>query len=204
MSHDQSHWEKIYRNKLPSEVSWYQKEPELSLRLIRNSGVDKDAPIIDVGGGASVLVDRLVAEGYHHLAVLDVSSRALALARERLGDLAGSVEWFEADVAYFHPPHPFSLWHDRALFHFLTRPSDRSRYVEVLKKALSSGGHLILATFAVGGPTRCSGLEIVQYDADKLLHELGGDFKLVEELDEIHLTPANKEQKFSYFRFLRN
>lgn len=204
MADKKLHWEKVYNDKSPWEVSWYQKEPELSLRLIRSAGLAKEAPIIDVGGGASVLVDRLLAEGYRNLAVLDISSRALAFARERLGEQAGSVEWYQANITEFSPPHTFSLWHDRAVFHFLTDPVDRKNYVEVLKKTLSPQGRLILASFAIGGPTRCSGLDIVQYDAEKIHHELGNEFTLVETSDETHFTPANKEQRFSYFHFLRN
>lgn len=203
MSDTKSYWEKIYTDKAPSEVSWYQAEPTCSLRLIRNTGLSTDEPIIDVGGGASVLVDRLLAAGFTHPAVLDISSRALTFARERLGAAAEGVEWYEADVTRFNPPHLFSLWHDRAVLHFLTDPQDRERYVHVLNKSLRSGGHLILAAFAVCGPTRCSGRDIVQYDAEKLMSELGSAFTLVEQIDETHLTPAHKEQRFSYFRCLR-
>ena len=188
---------------MPEEVSWYQKEPTLSLQLIRNTRIANDAPIIDVGGGASLLVDGLCERGFTRLAVLDISPQALAYARERLGDKAQRVEWYEADITTFVPPHRFILWHDRAVFHFLTDQSDRTRYVEVLKRTLEPGGHLLLAAFALDGPTRCSGLEIVQYDAAKLGRELGGEFRLVEERGETHVTPTGKQQKFAYFRFVR-
>lgn len=197
------YWEKVYTDKSPLEVSWYQKEPELSLLMIQNSGVPKDALIIDVGGGTSVLVDRLLAEGYEHLAVLDISYKALAFAQERLGGRAQSIEWYEADITQFNPPHNFALWHDRAVFHFLTEAADRKKYVEVLKKTLRPGGHLILAAFAIDGPKKCSGLDIVQYDAEKLLKELGQEFTLMETAEEIHITPSNKEQLFSYFHCRR-
>jgi SAM-dependent methyltransferase len=203
MSDRKTHWEKIYKEKTPQEVSWNQKEPTLSLQLIRNTHLGHDAPIIDVGGGASVLVEYLCDGGYTNVAVLDISAKALAYAQDRLGDRANSVEWYEEDVTNFKPPHQFSLWHDRAVFHFLTAESDRREYVEVLKRTLEPSGHLIVAAFAIGGPIKCSGLDIVQYDAKKLIAELGEGFELVEERGEIHISPANKEQKFAYFRFMR-
>ena len=200
MTDRKQHWEQVYTNKSALEVSWYQAEPRLSLELIQRSGIGKNAALIDVGGGASLLVDRLQADGYRQLAVLDISGAALAVARQRLGAHAAAIEWYESDVTQFIAPHPFSLWHDRAVFHFLTAAEDRQRYVEVLKRTLVSGGHVIIAAFALGGPTRCSGLEIVQYDAAKLKAELGANFHLEEEQTETHLTPAGKEQKFGFFR----
>lgn len=198
-----THWDNIYRDKSPLEVSWYQKEPALSLQLIDHSGVSNEAAIIDIGGGASLLVDRLIQRGFSHLAVLDISSIALNHARERLGPIAQQVEWFESDITTFEAPHPFDLWHDRAVFHFLTKLADRKRYVTVLKQTLKPGGHLILAAFAIGGPTKCSGLDVVQYDARKLLQELGQGFTLAEQLSETHITPSNQEQLFAYFRFIK-
>jgi len=197
------HWDTVYTNKSPLEVSWYQREPHLSLELIAATGLPKDVPMIDVGGGASVLVDRLLAAGYSQLSVLDISGRALAHARARLGANAARVEWLEADITVFVPPHPYHLWHDRAVFHFLTVAEDRRRYVDNLRRALVPGGHLIIAAFAIGGPLQCSNLDIVQYDAAKLCRELGEGFRLVEEREERHTTPARKEQKFGYYRFLR-
>lgn len=194
------HWEQVYHKRSPLEVSWYQAEPKLSLELIATTGLSPDAAIIDVGGGASTLVDALLQRQYQKLAVLDISGTALAHARARLGDQADSVEWFEADITRFKPPHAFDLWHDRAVFHFLTEADDRRHYVTSLKNTLNPGGHLIIATFAIGGPTQCSGLDIVQYDAGKLLEELGTDFQLIEERSETHKTPAAAEQKFTYFR----
>lgn len=200
MTDRKQHWEQVYANKSSLEVSWYQAEPRLSLELIHRSGLGKDAPLIDVGGGASLLVDRLQAEGYRRLAVLDISGAALAVAHQRLGAHATDIEWYEADVTQFNAPHPFNLWHDRAVFHFLTAADDRRRYVEVLRRTLVSGGHVIIAAFALGGPTLCSGLEIVQYDAAKLMAELGPNFRLEEQQTETHLTPAGKEQSFGFFR----
>lgn len=198
-----NHWHQVYTEKSASEVSWYQEEPALSLRLIREAGISRSAPIIDVGAGASVLVDRLLSEGYTRVAVLDISASALAVARARLGRLADSVEWYEADVTAFDPPHPFTLWHDRATFHFLTEAPERARYVDVLKRAVSVYGHVVIATFSVGGPEKCSGLDVVQYDAARMTRELGAEFKLVSQAEETHVTPAGKEQPFSYFSLVR-
>jgi SAM-dependent methyltransferase len=203
MTDRKQHWEQVYTSKSSLEVSWYQAEPRLSLDLIHRSGIGRASPIIDVGGGASLLVDRLQADGYTQLAVLDISGAALATARQRLGPKAARIEWYEADVTQFTAPHTFTLWHDRAVFHFLTAGEDRRRYVEALKRTLTPDGHVVIAAFAIGGPTRCSGLDIVQYDAAKLLAELGNDFRLEEELAETHHTPAGKDQKFGFFRLRR-
>jgi len=197
------HWNRIYADKNPQQVSWYQSEPLTSLQLIDSSGIQSDEALIDIGGGASLLVDRLLAAGFSRLAVLDISEKALSIARHRLSDAAEQIEWIEADITGFCPPHEYSLWHDRAVFHFLTQKPDRQKYVEVLKSALPSGGHVIIAAFALGGPEKCSGLDIVQYDAPGLLFELGDQFTLVEERSEKHLTPAKAEQKFSYFRLVK-
>lgn len=197
-----THWEKVYNKNSPLEVSWYQKEPLLSLRLIHNSGIALDAPIIDVGGGASLLVDYLCEEGYTNIHVLDIATMALAHAKERLAEKACRVEWHNTDVVNFAPTHEYSLWHDRAVFHFLTEKADRENYVSVLKRSLKPGGHLIIMAFAIGGPLKCSGLEIVQYDAEKLMAELGEGFELVEEGHETHQTPTGNKQNFAYFQFL--
>jgi SAM-dependent methyltransferase len=197
------HWEEVYRDKSPLEVSWYQTEPRTSLELIAHSGIGRDEPLIDVGGGASLLVDCLQATNHTRITVLDISGRALTHARQRLGARAAEVEWVEADVTQFTPTHRFALWHDRAVFHFLTEAADRQGYVESLKRALRPDGQVIIAAFAIGGPSRCSNLDIVQYDADKLLRELGPDFRLEEQRTEIHRTPAGKEQQFAFFRLRR-
>lgn len=197
------HWEQVYKGKSPLEVSWFQAEPLQSLRLVQNTGITKADHIIDVGGGASVLVDRLQARGYENLVVLDISSGAIEHARRRLGSAAQKIEWYKADITAFDPPHSFALWHDRAVFHFLTQQSDREKYVKVMKRAVPANGHIILATFSIGGPKKCSGLDIVQYDAPKLLEVLGDEFTIIEEVKEIHMTPGNTEQEFSYFRLVR-
>ena len=203
MHNRKTHWENVYGNKSALEVSWYQKQPELSMQLIHNTQLSRDASIIDVGGGASTLVDCLCDEAYKNIGILDISSKALACAKARLGHKSSEIEWFEDDITLFKPPHQFSIWHDRAVFHFLTSQSDRNKYINILKNALEAHGHLIIAAFAIGGPSQCSGLDIVQYNAEKLIAELGADFKLVEEVNEIHITPASKEQKFGYFHFIR-
>ncbi|MCU7797206.1 MAG: class I SAM-dependent methyltransferase [Candidatus Thiodiazotropha sp. (ex Myrtea spinifera)] len=203
MSDRKRHWENIYQDKASTNVSWYQKEPILSLGLIRATRVTYDEPVIDVGGGASLLVDFLCKEGFSNLSVLDISAKALASTRERLGELSSQVVWHETDITNFVAPQIYSVWHDRAVFHFLTESADRKKYIEVLNRSLKHGGHLIIAAFAVGGPEKCSGLDIVQYDVDKISRELGEGLQLQEVRDEIHMTPADKEQKFIYFRFTR-
>jgi len=196
-------WENVYTNRSPLQVSWYQKDPALSLQLIHNTQLALDAAMIDVGGGASTLVDRLCEEAYTNVAVLDVSSSALAHVKARLAEKAQTIEWFEEDVTCFSPPHRFSLWHDRAVFHFLTTKSDRDKYISVLKQALEPDGHLIIMAFAIDGPVKCSGLDIVQYDANKFSTELGRGFELLGTGYEVHLTPSGGEQKFAYFHFKR-
>jgi SAM-dependent methyltransferase len=203
MSGRKQHWENVYQNKSPHEVSWFQAVPELSLRLMSSAGVGLDEPVIDVGGGASKLVDALYDAGYSDISVLDVSSAALVHAQNRLGNKANNINWYEQDITHFVPPKQFALWHDRAVFHFLTHQADRDSYIAVLKKALKPGGHLIIMAFATDGPVKCSGLEIVQYDTTKLINALGPGFDLVEDGYEIHKTPVGNQQKFAYFMFSR-
>lgn len=163
-----------------------------------------DTPIIDVGGGASLLVDFLLQEGYQDIAVLDVSGIALNKARRRLGDRASRVEWIEQDITCFEAERKYGLWHDRALFHFLILRKERKKYIQALRRALQAGGQLVISTFAIGGPARCSGLDIVQYDARKLKRELGEDFTLLEQEQVLHQTPAQKDQLFGFYRFIRH
>lgn len=196
----QAHWDQVYRDKNPDDVSWYQRRPEISLSLIRRGGLAPDVPIIDVGGGASTLVDCLLADGYRHLSVLDISARALAHARGRLPADA-PVTWLATDVTRFRPRARYGLWHDRAAFHFLTDPALQARYLGVLRQALAPGGQLILAAFAKDGPLRCSGLEVAQQDAQSLGLLLGHRFRLLEETDEWHVTPWGARQHFAWFRY---
>ena len=193
------HWENVYRNKATDEVSWFQTHAAFSLRLIRDSGVGLDAHIIDVGGGASVLVDNLLDAGYRNLTVLDLSESALAESRKRLGERAGSVTWRADDITRaVLPAGAYDVWHDRAVFHFLTDPADRARYVEQVLKSVKPGGHVIVAAFGPGGPLQCSGLDVVRYSPDALHAEFGAPFRLLRHETEIHPTPAGKEQEFVY------
>lgn len=193
------HWEQVYANKAADAVSWFQAHAELSLRLIRETGLGKDAAIVDVGGGASTLVDDLVAEGYADLTVLDLSAAALAVAQRRLGAHATAVNWLQGDITRAEfPIHRFDVWHDRAVFHFLTDPDDRLAYVERVMCAVRPGGHVIVATFAEDGPDKCSGLPVMRYRPDSLHAEFGEAFRLVDHRKEIHHTPAGSDQQFVY------
>jgi SAM-dependent methyltransferase len=195
------HWEEVYRSKPAVETSWYQAEPTTSLAMIRDAGIRPDQGLIDVGGGASRLVDHLLNRGYRDVTVLDLSAEAMEQARRRLGAKARQVEWVVADITEYAPDRQFAVWHDRAAFHFLTDPVDRERYVQVLRVALRPGGQTIIAAFAPDGPERCSGLEIVRYDANAIGAILGDAFRLLEERRETHTTPAGREQRFGFFRF---
>ncbi|HZT22020.1 MAG TPA: class I SAM-dependent methyltransferase [Verrucomicrobiae bacterium] len=199
----QEHWNRIYQTKDPQDVSWYQRRPDTSLALIKAAGLDRDAGILDVGGGTSTLVDFLLDAGYTRLAVLDWSRTALRHSRSRLGPRADLVEWFEADVTTFEPPRRFGLWHDRAVFHFLTAAEERRRYVATLRRTLAPDGTAIISTFALDGPPQCSGLEVVRYDEQSICAELGEEFLLQESRRETHITPWQSEQRFIYFRFRR-
>ncbi len=195
-----THWEQVYQDKPVDQVSWFQREPRRSLELIEASSTAKDAPIIDVGAGASVLVDQLLLNGYTDLSVLDISKNALDISKRRLGNHATDVAWLVDDVTEFQPGRSFALWHDRAVFHFLTDPSQQSAYRSALMRALASGGQAIIGTFAVDGPLRCSGLEIAQYDAASMQAVMGADFTLLQESRESHTTPAGSIQNFAWFR----
>jgi len=196
---NKSHWENIYEYKGATQVSWYQEHARLSLECIRNTGIQKTAYIIDVGGGASTLVDDLAADGFEHITVLDISANALQLARERLGQRAANVNWIEADITQTGLLYQaYDVWHDRAVFHFLTQTEDRTRYVENVLHAVRPGGHVIIATFANDGPDHCSGLEVVRYDPKELHNEFGDSFDLVNSTRETHQTPFGTEQRFIY------
>jgi ubiquinone/menaquinone biosynthesis C-methylase UbiE len=199
-----NHWNQVYQTKAPDDVSWFQTRPATSLRLIEATGIGKDQGVIDVGGGASVLVDSLLDEGFTKLAVVDISAAALEQVKQRLGARAAQVTWFESDVTEFNAPQRFGLWHDRATFHFLTAKLDRQKYVESLKQTLTSDGSVIIATFAIDGPSKCSGLDVARYDAPTICAELGDEFQLLEQADETHVTPWATEQRFTYFRFERH
>ncbi len=198
-----SHWEGVYATRGAHELSWYQIRPDVSLGLIARLGLRANDPIIDVGGGASSLVDHLLDKGFANVSVLDISTAALDAVKARLGARAASVCWLTGDITREKPTGPYRLWHDRAVFHFLTEPGDRRTYVATLANALPSGSHAIIATFAEDGPERCSNLPVCRYSPEQLANELGADFTLVESLREMHVTPAQGEQKFIYCRFRR-
>lgn len=195
------HWENVYQNKSAQEVSWYQEVPTVSLSIIKDLSFNKEDRIIDVGGGASTLVDGLLQEGFERISVLDLSLSALEQAKKRLGERAKKVDWYEEDITLFAPNTSYRLWHDRAVFHFLTELSDREKYKQVLEASVKEGGYVVIAAFAKNGPSQCSGLNIVQYDADKIKKELGVTFQLMDEVIEKHMTPSKKEQLFHYFVF---
>jgi SAM-dependent methyltransferase len=198
------HWQQVYATKSTDKVSWFQPQAATSLRLIRATGIAHAAALIDVGGGASTLVDGLLAEGYANLTVLDLSAAALAAARARLGASGDSVRWLEADIVDADlPENAYEVWHDRAAFHFLTEARDRAAYVNNVLRALKAGGHLIVATFAEDGPTQCSGLPICRYSADALQAEFGDAFALVHQEYEAHVTPMGNVQRFVYCCFRR-
>lgn len=194
-----SHWEEVYRTKGPEQVSWYQAEASLSLELIHQVAPALDSAIIDVGAGASTLVGGLLRAGYRRLTALDLSEAALARSQARLGSDAESVVWREADVLSAElEKGAFDLWHDRAVFHFLTDPADRARYVAQVRHAVCPGGHVLVATFAEDGPTKCSGLEVVSYAPEGLHAEFGTEFRVVESRRQVHHTPWGAPQAFTY------
>jgi len=193
----------VFSSKAPTDVSWYQPQLTVSLKLIEACGLVPHDRIIDVGGGASTLADALLDRGFHHVAVLDFAESALDVARQRLGERARNVEWIQGDITTFSPSRQWNLWHDRAVFHFLTDASDRAAYRRVLHSALAPGGHVVMATFGPGGPQRCSGLRVMRYASDELAHEFSGDFELRESCLEQHTTPTGHYQEFLYVRMQR-
>jgi SAM-dependent methyltransferase len=199
----QTHWQNVYQTKGERDVSWFQETPTISLDLIHATGVGADASIIDIGGGASRLVDNLLTEGFRSVTVLDVSGKALAASRDRLGPGGKHVTWIVADVTTWHPDKSYDLWHDRAAFHFLTAPGDRTAYAECVRKAVRPGGRVIAGTFAPDGPERCSGLPVVRHDAGSIGKVLGPSFKLIESRRHDHQTPGGTIQRFQFSWFQR-
>ncbi len=196
------HWEQVYTTKAPDTVSWYQEHATRSLQLVEATGVPHSAAIIDVGGGASNLAGDLLARGYKHVTVLDVSAAALATAQAQLRDLASEVMWLESDVTTaLLKAGAYDIWHDRAVFHFLTNSEDRQHYKQTLLHSVRPGGHVIIATFAEDGPEKCSGLPVMRYSASALAAELGEQFSLVSRERESHVTPSGVIQQFMYCYF---
>lgn len=199
-----SHWESIYAAKAPHEVSWYQTSPVKSLEMIKTTGLSKDANIIDVGAGSSTLVDHLVS-AYAHVGVVDISAKALEVSKKRLGPKSNQVTWFCGDLFEVILPAGFyDVWHDRALFHFLTDKEKRQQYVRLVSACVKPGGHVIIATFSLAGPPRCSNLDVVRYSPEALSKEFGPDFRLIDSAEEEHPTPFGTIQKFIYCHFQKH
>jgi len=203
MSGRQAQWENIYATKDENAVSWFEDRPDISLDLIRATGAKATASIIDIGGGASRLIDALLDVGFKTVTVLDLSEKALATSKARLGTRGADVKWIVADITTWEPSQAYDIWHDRAALHFLTDPKDRAAYAERVLRAGRPGGHVIIGTFAPDGPERCSGLPVVRYDAVTLGELLGHSFELIESRRHDHQTPAGDTQKFQFSRFQR-
>lgn len=192
-----THWENVYATKAPETVSWYRPHLETSLALIERVANSQSAPIIDVGGGESTLIDDLLLRGYSNLTVLDVSQAAITLTQQRLGAASGHVHWLVANITKIElQPNAYDIWHDRAVFHFLTTREERIAYVRQVARAVKTGGHIIVSTFGPEGPAKCSGLEVMRYDAESLHGEFGARFRLVESSKELHQTPFGTTQQF--------
>jgi SAM-dependent methyltransferase len=196
---EQSHWDRIYTLKAQNQVSWYRPHLEASLALIEQAGAGPSTSIIDVGAGESTLVDDLLARGFVNLTVLDISQAAIAATRQRLSDVAKHVHWLVADITRAElPTSTYDVWHDRAVFHFLTAAADRRAYVRQVVRSVKRGGHVIISAFGPKGPTRCSGLEVVRYDAESLHAEFGSNFRLISSSRQMHETPFGTTQQFLY------
>lgn len=193
------HWDQVYRSKSPDSVSWYRPRLEQSLAWIDQCGLDPRAHVVDVGGGASTLVDDLLARGFERVSVADIAAEALAHTRARLGDAARSVHWVVGDATTpLFDEDSVELWHDRAVFHFLTEPARRDAYIEAMRRSVRPGGFVIIATFGPNGPERCSGLPVTRYASSDIAAALGSGFELVEQADEEHTTPSGAMQAFAY------
>jgi 2-polyprenyl-3-methyl-5-hydroxy-6-metoxy-1,4-benzoquinol methylase len=196
-----SHWENVYATKAETEVSWFEESPAISLELIEATGAGPESAIIDIGGGASRLIDALVERGFRDVTVLDLAKAALATAKARLGARAKTAQWIAADVVAWRSPRRFDVWHDRAVFHFLTEPADQAAYVDRLKEALKLGGSAIIGTFAPDGPERCSGLPVARHDSASLARVLGPGFELAATRRHDHKTPGGAVQRFQFSAF---
>ena len=193
------HWEKVYQTKKPSEVSWTQEKPVTSLNFIYSFPIDKKAPIIDIGGGDSKLVDFLLNEGYENVTVLDISEEALRKAKKRLGVKAEKVKWIVSDITFFEPAEKYSVWHDRATFHFLITTEQIKAYLEIAEKAIE--GYIVIGTFSDNGPEKCSGLTIKRYNEAELTTQLNKRFEKIRCITEDHFTPFNTKQNFLFCSF---
>jgi SAM-dependent methyltransferase len=199
MSDTQAHWERIYSTKAPTEVSWFSPHLETSLALVERVAADRSASIIDVGAGESTFVDDLIGRGYFNITVVDLSQTAIDHTRNRVGAAAERITWLVGDITQIHlPEHSYDVWHDRAVFHFLKDQAERLAYVRQVASAVKHGGHVIVGTFGPEGPEKCSGLEVMRYDAGSLHDEFGARFRLVESSNELHETPFGTTQQFLY------
>ena len=197
-----SHWDDVYTTKPADTVSWFQDDPTPSLDMIAQTGLGTGDPIVDIGGGASMLIDRLLDAGHSAMTVLDIALAGLAVAQQRLGARAGRVTWIAQDVTVWQPPQDaFSIWHDRAVFHFLVDEADRLAYRSALDQGVRASGFVILAPFALSGPERCSGLPVRRYSADMLQAELGPVYHLIDQQPQTHVTPTGNHQDFIWCLF---
>ncbi|MBR0932509.1 trans-aconitate 2-methyltransferase [Bradyrhizobium jicamae] len=194
----QSHWQTVYLTKGEQDVSWSQADPQPSLRLIESVVAGRDAAIVDIGGGASRLVDALLQHGFAALTVLDLSEAALASARVRVGAAGDTVQWIAGDATVWQPQEAFDVWHDRAAFHFLVEERDRAAYLDRLHRGVRPGGHAVIATFALDGPEKCSGLPVARYDPATLSRTIGPAFELIAHEPHRHVTPWGATQSFQF------
>ena len=199
MISQKEHWENVYQSRDHKKLGWYQESPDISLELLLKIHADSSRSIIDVGCGASVLVDRLIEQGYKDITLVDLSEKALSIIRDRLGDKSNMPNYFSQDITKATFTDTFEIWHDRAVFHFLTDESDRKNYMSVLSKSLSNNGRAIIGTFSLNGPNACSGLDIVRYDEERMKSELSHDLELVDSVTSIHEMPNGAEQEYMYF-----
>jgi 2-polyprenyl-3-methyl-5-hydroxy-6-metoxy-1,4-benzoquinol methylase len=198
------HWDRVYKKLSPSEVGWYQAYPERSLKLVNNTCAATDCRIIDVGGGASNLSEHLLDQGYMKLTVLDISGNSIEKAKSQLREKSSRITWIAADITKYNFNEQYDVWHDRAVFHFLTKTEDRKRYISSLNQALKLNGHLIMATFGLDAPPKCSGLSVVRYSPETLQNELGNNFNMVDSFSENHVTPSGIAQNFIFCRFIKH
>lgn len=197
------HWENVYNTKEIDAVGWFQKKPETSLKLIEKASINLNSPIIDVGGGAYFLVDNLLERSFTDITVLDISQKAIQIAKKRLGEAATKVNWIVEDIVEFKPVQKYVLWHDRAVFHFLTNTEDVKRYVNLVSDSVVNGGHFILGTFSVDGPKKCSGLDIVQYSEQSIADLFSANFDIFESFRIDHFTPSDFKQNFLFSHLIR-
>ncbi len=201
MSDPKTHWENIYSQKQPNEVSWWQDHPTPTLEIIHELNLNKATPILDVGGGDSTLADHLLEEGYSNITVLDISEKSIQRAKQRLGKRSAAVTWIPCNILDFEPPCGYGLWHDRATFHFLTTEEETAKYQAIVRRAVLNDGYLILATFSTNGPRRCSGLPVKQYDALALSEYFKGSFTMLRSFTVDHRTPSHAIQNFQFCCF---